>query len=689
MKILRAFLLAFVATVLSSCDGGLFAGGSSSTETGGKIHITGRVVDPQQAPVAGIVVTLARAGLSDTTDAAGTYSLAGKDTSKASGGIRDSVVYARAGQRIAAYGLTQLVAALPDVQIIQRNISGLLLPSPVPVGRVEVVLSGDGIPPESPVRADFFFSAPTREYSGFLYFPVPASLRNYAAFIQVYDTAGRLKGRSRDLPFNSLAGDITIPPFDPGNAVPKAFAGRDTALAAGTTFVLRGAAVDSFGGAIAKWEWNLGGAGFKASARGDTAITLPSAPIATYRCILRVTDNDGNVSAPDTLMILVTPIAAPAVALSPFAVSTTSRRPTWAWTSGGGGAGVFRYRQDNPDFSTGATITTALSFTPAADLGTGSRSLYVQERDSLGNWGPVGSSTVLILNPAAQTLGIAGDNGALLKTGDDGSTWTSMAAGAASFDYRALFFASTNRGWAVNYSGGIRKTTNGGTQWSTLSPLSAKLTAVHFIDGNTGWITGHDQGTVKAFRTTDGGDTWTSEPGQGVDSVNAVQLLNAGTGWVVAHKGRILKTTNGGISWIAKPSGTTQELRALQFLGTNTGWVVGAAGTVLKTTDGGESWAAKAAGTAGLNAVRFVDANTGWAVGAAGAIVKTTNGGETWTAQASGTGNGLYSVHFADANKGWAVGGAGTILKTTDGGASWTPQTSGTTQVLRSITPIP
>ncbi len=69
--------------------------------------------------------------------------------------------------------------------------------------------------------------------------------------------------------------------------------------------------------------------------------------------------------------------------------------PTWRWTSGNGGMGVYRYRLNNADVTTQPEVTTT-SYTALNALGIGDHSLYVQERDLAGNWSPVKSKTVTI-----------------------------------------------------------------------------------------------------------------------------------------------------------------------------------------------------------------------------------------------------------------------------------------------------
>ncbi|MDB5104486.1 MAG: hypothetical protein JWP91_2175 [Fibrobacteres bacterium] len=85
---------------------------------------------------------------------------------------------------------------------------------------------------------------------------------------------------------------------------PTANAGADTTVSIKDTVRLHGSGTDKYG-TITAWAWDFGGTGtFKAVSKGDTSITAPASAAAVYRCILRVTDDDGNISK-DTVVIKV------------------------------------------------------------------------------------------------------------------------------------------------------------------------------------------------------------------------------------------------------------------------------------------------------------------------------------------------------------------------------------------------
>ncbi len=85
---------------------------------------------------------------------------------------------------------------------------------------------------------------------------------------------------------------------------PVATAGKDTTVSIKDLVRLHGNGTDKYGTIVA-WAWDLGGTGtFKSVSKGDTIVTAPSIPAASWPCILRVTDDDGNVSV-DTVIITV------------------------------------------------------------------------------------------------------------------------------------------------------------------------------------------------------------------------------------------------------------------------------------------------------------------------------------------------------------------------------------------------
>ena len=266
-----------------------------------------------------------------------------------------------------------------------------------------------------------------------------------------------------------------------------------------------------------------------------------------------------------------------------------------------------------------------------------------------------------------------GNNGIVLKSVNQGSTWTSQTVGIPNF--RGMFFTSPTNGYI---SGGILtpsdlsyiyKTTNSGTSW-TLQQNSnpAALRGLYFPNQTTGYCVGGNSASVTyIYKSTDSGTTWTSQTPGTTNTLNAVCFTDVNTGYAVGLNGGIVKTTNGGTTWNTQTSGTSNHLISVCFLDANTGYAVGYNGTILKTTNGGTTWTLIPIPgfTANLNAVYFFNVNHGFIVGGGGAIIETYDGGTTWSQYLAISTEFLTSIHFLNQNLGYACGDNGTILKFT------------------------
>ncbi|MDP3148856.1 MAG: YCF48-related protein [Ignavibacteria bacterium] len=335
-----------------------------------------------------------------------------------------------------------------------------------------------------------------------------------------------------------------------------------------------------------------------------------------------------------------------------------------------------------------------------------------------------------------------GDNGAVMKSTDGGSTWTKLLApknpgvvGETTNPLSSISFINENTGWIVgDYS--IFKTIDGGNTWQLQSlGINRDMNAIFFVDENIGYVGGNNG---ELYKTTNGGANWTKQDlGTGVGTISSIYFINATTGWIagdlliarttdgstwisagsitgkhynihfidanngfsIGQYGTFFKSTNGGETWTKKtfPS-TSVSLYGAFFKDVNTGIVVcgqwnpngSNKGYIYRTTNGGTSWTEISAGLfEQLNGVAFIDANTGIAVGDVGRIMKTTNGGLNWSSISSGFTSYINSSHFIDSNTGYIVGGVGdydgVVYKTTDGGTTWLKKQSGEMPSVKSV----
>ncbi len=266
-------------------------------------------------------------------------------------------------------------------------------------------------------------------------------------------------------------------------------------------------------------------------------------------------------------------------------------------------------------------------------------------------------------------------------------------------------YVSPLEGWISAGNGKLLHTTNGGTNWTVVSPeptdtlfsWSDPAMSISFINPSTGWIIrtkgSYDQwkGAV-VYKTTNGGANWSKVTIPSYDAGMYIQFVDANNGWILVFNTGFtgvgyFRTTNGGNNWnpIYPP-----VIGFPFFINANNGWLMPAdpsgltSDSIRKTTDGGLTWTSPWGTNAQVefNAIHFSDINNGWVVGRNGRILRTTNSGTSWSYVTNAGIDSTYrskTVFALDANRVWiGTKKSGTsnhfVLHTTNGGASWTSQ---------------
>ncbi len=316
----------------------------------------------------------------------------------------------------------------------------------------------------------------------------------------------------------------------------------------------------------------------------------------------------------------------------------------------------------------------------------------------------------------------AGNDGHLMKTTDDGTTWQ-IQNNVTTSNIHQISFINSQTGWfsastdnTYNPDMGFFRTTNGGNNW--IRVYNSPLYNFFFIDGNTGWLPGTPATIIKTtnggyywsfynvffqpmgiyflnsqtgfscgnsllplpvygqvFKTTDGGINWI-QIGANFQSANLgfIWFENELTGWVVDKTGTDMnacKTTNGGINWIVYPLNITSNVRSVKFFNADT-VVIMTEGSCVKTTNGGNNWILiKQKNNYSFTDMCFKNINTGFISTNGAQIIKTNNSGLNWNYLFGEKNVGLNDIKMLDYYTGWVVGDSGTILKTTNGGDNW------------------
>ena len=336
------------------------------------------------------------------------------------------------------------------------------------------------------------------------------------------------------------------------------------------------------------------------------------------------------------------------------------------------------------------------------------------------NWSATGNPFVVYsvaIDPQDPSTLYANDSArGLFKSTDGGVSW--RAAGSGLLHNFAISVAIDPQNAGIVYAGtgmGVFKTTNGGTNWSPSNAgLPATLVRTLAIDPQnpaTVYVVSGSElpfGLINGgvFKSTNGGTSWSSSnSGLAATSVSALAIDPQEPDTIYAGvAGALFKRTDGRTGW-ANTGLLANDVSSLAIdpQDSNTLYVATlSGGGVFKSMDHGASWNAVNSGLPALNsgqpalteahavAIDPQDTNTLYVgtftpfQGAAGAY-KSTDGGANWSA----VGSGLPTTWFAVASFAIDPQSAGTvyavmydewddppdhdagIYKSSDRGASW------------------
>ena len=182
----------------------------------------------------------------------------------------------------------------------------------------------------------------------------------------------------------------------------------------------------------------------------------------------------------------------------------------------------------------------------------------------------------------------------IFKTTDGGDTWVKKYTDSIA-PIRKMYWFDSLTGFCFSEAY-LYKTANGGESWDRIkvAPGDFGIPDINFIDRKTGYIADYP-GILK---TTDGGNTWALQDlgvNLGVDPfLTAVYFIDAQTGFVGGNNGMLLRTIDGGKTWKKIENPMLFFTVAFQFLDKTHGYALNKNFTgvneVYETTDAGLTW---------------------------------------------------------------------------------------------------
>lgn len=224
---------------------------------------------------------------------------------------------------------------------------------------------------------------------------------------------------------------------------------------------------------------------------------------------------------------------------------------------------------------------------------------------------------------------------AMFKKTLGSNTWDPMNFTNASVfgDPSDIQMLNNNVGYAISNFGRFAKTTDG-WQTSTIIPVSTVSNdRIFFLDENNGYVFGYRRFIRK---TIDGGANWTNlEIPSGLmssgEDITDLEFINENTGFALDTDGNVFKTTDRGLTWTKiQLQASSYDLNELLFITENIGFAVGALGQIYRTDDQGITWTLNDTSANILHDIRYYNGVL-YAVGESRSFLISTDMGITWS----------------------------------------------------------
>ncbi|MCW8817304.1 MAG: YCF48-related protein [Ignavibacteriaceae bacterium] len=222
----------------------------------------------------------------------------------------------------------------------------------------------------------------------------------------------------------------------------------------------------------------------------------------------------------------------------------------------------------------------------------------------------------------------------ILQTTNGGENWSLEPYREQNVFLNSIYFLDSLEGFMGGYPGKFLITTDGGFNWEDAqidSGVGAHFPPVHFnfYNNQYGFASGGAMdisGVV--WKTTNGGEFWKTtavgpEPVRGIHFFDSLNVLGVG-GDPEYFGASVVRTTDAGENWIYEELGIVGVATAISFRTENEGWApLSLARRIMYTFDSGATWTdTSTVDSSAIYDLVFTDSLTGYAVGNEGVILK-------------------------------------------------------------------
>jgi uncharacterized protein (TIGR03437 family) len=294
---------------------------------------------------------------------------------------------------------------------------------------------------------------------------------------------------------------------------------------------------------------------------------------------------------------------------------------------------------------------------------------------TLGRWSATGAiegGVVHSLFSDGANL-FAGTGSGVLRSTDQGQSWTAASAGLPNFDVVAFAAVGSNL-----FAGGCRlyRSSDQGRTWSQASAGIFNCVNSFAIIGETLFAGAYNAGV---YRSTDQGRSWTLLS-DGLTDRRIVALLASGsTIFAGADGGGVFRSTDEGRNWTAASNGLTggRRIRAFAALGANIFASTDDRGVFL-STDQGQNWKAVNSGITEYGvATLFASGANIFAGTYGGRVFRSTDQGQNWVEVSEGLPGVWVKALAAPGGKLFSATNGGGVYRLGDDGRRWTAANNG------------